>query len=443
MEKVLIWPSQYPLLLKGLAEQNGAFILDALEAWPECQTLTDDQGVESTILPPVFYLTWLKPLDPFEACYFQHIDEYEEEHRVYTDMLVSHFNEAGLDQQAIVLMLIQRLAQYSQIGVQLNCVAYPDFFDLLIEKNMGNVALWIIENGVKLSPQQLVSCWQNENLRQPLIELLPECLEDLDTTTQYLLSYNDSEQPLFDLLRQLIDEDKVKTLLEEALLRVITSEQVKQADVIEYIKQGATASVCDDSGKNAFMYAIEKGFVSIVEQLLEYQDLTQKDASGNGVMHFAVLSNSSAMISLLFNHGCKAKVVNELGQTPYRLALKHGAFIGKKTLEQHGIKELSEGEQYNRIRLVHILVALACFAFPLQLALFFSDSFEYKSESVWLFSAISVLLVFVSKRIKHGALYPVKRHPWSLKLLYGKAYLSTSLQILLSLLVLFTVLTSK
>jgi hypothetical protein len=443
MEKVLIWPSQYPLLLKGLAEQNGAFILDALEAWPECQTLIDDQGVESTILPPVFYLIWLKPLDPFEACHFQHIDEYELEHRTYTEMLVAHFNQAGLDQQAIVLMLIQRLAQYSQISAQLNCVSYPDFFTLLIDKKMNDVVLWALQNGIKLSPLQLVTCWLDDSLKGSLIELLPTCLIDLETTTEYLLAHNEPEQPLFDLLRQLIDEEQVKDLLEQALLTLITSEQVKQADVIEYIKQGATASVCDESGKNAFMYAIEKGFVSIVEQLIESQDLTQKDASGNGLMHFAVLSNSSAMISLLFTHGCKAKVVNKMGQTPYRLALKHGAFIGKKTLEQHGIKELSEGEQYSKIRLVHSLVAIACFAFPLQLSLFFSDSFDYKSESVWLFSVMSVLLVFVSKRIKNGALYPVKRHPWSLKLLYGKAYVSTSLQILLSLLVLFTVLTTK
>jgi hypothetical protein len=443
MEKVLIWPAQYPLLLKGLAEQNGAFILDALEAWPECQTLTDEQGVESTILPPVFYLAWLKPLDPFEACHFQHIDEYEEEHRAYTEMLVSHFNQAGLDHQAIVLMLIQRLAQYSQINAQLNCVSSPDFFELLSDKSMTDVMLWTIQNGVNLSPKQLITCWREEALKEPLIVLLPDCLQSLDETSQYLLDQTNIEEPVFDLLSHLINEDEVKRLLEQALLASIISEQVKQADVIEYIKQGATASLCDDSGKSAFMYAIEKGFVSIVEQLLEHQDLAQKDLHGNGLMHFAVLSNSSSMISLLFTHGCKAKVVNELGQTPYRLALKHGAFIAKKTLEQNGIKELSEAEQYNKIRLVHILVALACFAFPLQVSLFFSDTFVYKSESVWLFSVISVLLVFISKRIKNDALYPVKRHPWSLKFLYGKAYLSTSLQILLSLLVLFTVLTSK
>ncbi|ALO42440.1 ankyrin repeat domain-containing protein [Pseudoalteromonas phenolica] len=442
MEKVLIWPAQYPLLLKGLAEQNGAFILDALEAWPECQTLTDEQGVESTILPPIFYLVWLKPLDPFEACHFQHIDEYEEEHRAYTEMLISHFNQAGLDHQAIVLMLIQRLAQYSQINAQLSCVTYPDFFELLSDKSMTDVILWNIQNGVNLSPEQLLICWREDTLKAPLKTLLPDCLQNLEETTKYLLTQTNKEEPVFDLLSHLIDADEVKNLMEQALLNLITSEQVKQVDLIEYIKQGATGSLKDEFGKNAFMYAIEQGFVSIVEQLIDSQDLTQKDEQGNGMMHFAVLSNSSAMISLLFNHGCKAKVVNEFGQTPYRLALKHGAFIAKKTLEQHGIKELSEGEQYNKIRLVHLFVAIACFAFPLQLSLFFSDTFDYKSESVWLFSILSIALVTLSRKIKRGALYPVKRHPWSLKLLYVKAYLSTSLQVMLSLLVLFTVLTS-
>ena len=442
MEKVLIWPAQYPLLLKGLAEQNGAFILDALEAWPECQTLTDEQGVESTILPPVFYLIWLKPLDPFEACHFQHIDEYEEEHRTYTEMLVSHFNQAGLDHQAIVLMLIQRLAQYSQINAQLNCVSSPDFFELLSDRSMTDVILWAIQNGVSLSPKQLLTCWKKEVLKEPLVALLPECLKSLDETTQYLLAQSDKEEPVFDLMTHLIDEDEVKKLTEQALLNFITSEHVKQADLIEYIKQGATASLKDEYGKNAFMYSIEQGFVSIVEQLIDSQELTQKDEQGNGLMHFAVLSNSSAMISLLFNHGCKAKIVNEFGQTPYRLALKHGAFIAKKTLEQHGVKELSEGEQYNKIRLVHLFVAIACFAFPLQLSLFFSHDFNYKSESVWFFSILSIALVILSRKIKRGALYPVKRHPWSLKLLYAKAYMSTSLQVMLSLFVLFTVLTS-
>lgn len=443
MEKVLIWPAQYPLLLKGLAEQNGAFILDALEAWPECHTLTDEQGVESTILPPVFYLAWLKPLDPFEACHFQHIDEYEEEHRAYTEMLVAHFNQAGLDHQAIVLMLIQRLAQYSQIKAQLNCVSSPDFFELLSDKSMTDVMLWTIQNGVDLSPKQLITCWREDALKEPLIALLPDCLQSLDETTQYLLDQTNTEEPVFDLLSHLIDEDEVKRLIEQALLNLITSEHVKQVELIEYIKQGARATLVDEHGKNAFMYAIEQGFVSIVEQLIDLQDLSQKDQQGNGLMHFAVLSNSSAMIALLFKYDCKAKVVNELGQTPYRLALKHGAFIAKKTLEQHGIKELSEGEQYNKIRLVHIFVAIVCFAFPLQLSLFFSDNFDYKSESVWFFSILSIALITLSRKIKRGALYPVKRHPWSLKLLYGKAYLSTSLQILLSLLVLYTVLISK
>ena len=133
MEKVLIWPSQYPLLLKGLAEQNGAFILDALEAWPHCQTEVDAQGVESTILPPIYYLIWLKPLEPFDACYFQHIDEYEETQISYTDMLLAHFSQSGLDKQSIVLMLIKRLSQYSQLQPQIECLDTPDFFLLTIE----------------------------------------------------------------------------------------------------------------------------------------------------------------------------------------------------------------------------------------------------------------------------------------------------------------------
>ena len=78
MENVLIWPKEYPLLIKGLVEQNGAYILDALEAWPACHSTNEDDGVCTTVLPPIYYLSWLTPLEPFEECYFQHISEFDE-----------------------------------------------------------------------------------------------------------------------------------------------------------------------------------------------------------------------------------------------------------------------------------------------------------------------------------------------------------------------------
>ena len=442
MEKVLIWPSQYPLLLKGLAEQNGAFILDALEAWPHCQTEVDAQGVESTILPPIYYLIWLKPLEPFDACYFQHIDEYEETQISYTDMLLAHFSQSGIDKQSIVLMLIKRLSQYSQLQPQIECLDTPDFFLLTIEQEMYEVVLWILEQGTKLTNHQLVTCWQDKRLKETLITRLPECVKNVETLSQFILNNMQLDMPMFDLLSYVLDKDKVQVLIERAFLNLIKSKQVKQAELLDYIKQGAVGGLIDEHGKNAFMYAIEKGFVSVVEQLLAHQQLDQNDNSGNTLMHLAVLSNSSAVISLLFAQGCKTKVVNNLGETPYMLAYKHGAFIAKKSLEQHGVKELSESEKYSKIKLVHCLVAFVCFAFPLQISLFFSDTFDYKTEIVWFFTLMSVVLVFISKRIKGGPLYPVNHHPWSLRLLYGKAFVSACLQTILALLVLVTLTTS-
>lgn len=41
---------------------------------------------------------------------------------------------------------------------------------------------------------------------------------------------------------------------------------------MRFIEQGATGALTDEDNKTAFMWAAEKGYVNVVETLLQYQD---------------------------------------------------------------------------------------------------------------------------------------------------------------------------
>ena len=125
MEQVLIWPAQYPTLLKGLIRENGAYILDAIEAWPDCQQTTDEQGVVTTVLPPLFYLAWLRPLEPFEACYFQHIDDFDDKQRHYVNSVLQHMDSNGSEHSTLLNTLIQRLGKYSIFSCKCKSSKFP------------------------------------------------------------------------------------------------------------------------------------------------------------------------------------------------------------------------------------------------------------------------------------------------------------------------------
>lgn len=427
------------MLLKGLAEQNGAFILDALEAWPECQTLVDEQGVESTILPPIYYLIWLKPLEPFESCYFQHIDDYDEQLQQYTAELFSHLSQSGLEQHSLVITLLQRLSEYSDLHLQAGSVKQPNFIDLLLSRNITAVVKWALESGFKLTPEQVCECWKNKALREVLEANLPDCLIDEEATVELAMEASLAGKPYFELLSILTDEEQVKLLLEKAFLKHIQRDQVKQAELLAYVKQGATGQLEDAHGRNTLMFAIEKGFVSLVEQLLEHQDLSKVDATGRGLLHFAVISNSKAMIDLLMDAGCESRQRDHQGVTPYRLALKQSALMAKKALEQHGIIELSEEAQHGKIKQVHIIVSIVAMLLPVQFVLFFSEAVTAKAEVVGACAGASLLLIWWSKVLKSASLYPKVKHPWSLSCLYGLGYFSTMIQALFLAFVLLTI----
>ncbi|CAM4155161.1 ankyrin repeat domain-containing protein [Pseudoalteromonas byunsanensis] len=437
MEHVLLWPSQYPLLLRGLIEQNGAFILDALESWPSCSTSKDEQGVETTILPPVFYLQWLKPLEPFESCYFQHIDEYDQQQQAYTQQLFAHIEQSDMTRQAICIMLLERLAQYSDLASQIESTELPNFFELLINLKHEQVFEWCLAAQMSLTAHEVVTAWQTEEFRTAIEMHIETCIADRAQTATLATDKLLLGEEYYSLL-ELLFEDKaeISLLLEQSLLAQVMLDDVKQPKLMGLLAQGAQGTVRDEEGRSALMWAVEKGFVNVVEKLITYHDINDRDEQGQTLMHFAVKSNLASMIDLMIASGVDATQVDIHGQSPYRLAMKLSALVAKKTLEQHGIKELSDKGKLLKIKQVHILYALASLLLPIQLALFFSEKIEDKSLFVWGGTAIGLLLFAFARNVRRGQLYPNLSHPWSLKGLTAISWLSVSVQVLFALLIL-------
>ncbi|MBE0367481.1 ankyrin repeat domain-containing protein [Pseudoalteromonas aurantia] len=440
MEHVLIWPAQYPLLLRGLAEQNGAFILDALESWPTCETSIDEQGVEATILPPIFYLLWLKPLEPFESCYFQHIDEYDEQQQAYSQQLFEHLDSTGMTRQSLTATLLERLLEYSDLQLQIDSVANPSFFELLLHRRYFQVIKWGVTQGLKMEAVDVCNAWVHEDLREAIIHALPNCIIDISETTKRATQNLLKGDEYYSLLKELCDDEELTSLLEQALLAHVMQDQAKQSVLIAFISQGAQGHAKDELGCSAFMWAIEKGFVNVVEQLLPYQDIKCIDDMGQTCLHYAVRSNLPSMVKVILNAGCDPhqRDVSEL--TAYRLAMKNGALAARKVLEEFGVIELSEQAQYNKIKQVHALYALAILLLPLQLFFFFHDNLSAKQEFVWGSALLGVSVFVLARGIRGGPLYPSRIHPWSLKGLSALSWLSISLQGMFSLLVLITLL---
>ncbi|RXF06110.1 ankyrin repeat domain-containing protein [Pseudoalteromonas sp. PS5] len=444
MEQVLIWPAQYPMLLKGLIEQNGAYILDAIEAWPNCQQIKDEQGVTTTILPPLFYLAWLRPLEPFEACYFQHIDDYDDKQRQYVNSVTRHIEENGVEQDELIKTLIQRLGQYSNIQMQLQNQSLS-FIELLCEKQFEKTLIWLIEVGIQFAPEEVVSLWCNseEAIHATLLDNLETCVRDRDETAKLATDGLLDGRQTFELLCAMCDQDEVAKQLEQALLFQLTQQQVKQSAILTLVNQGAKGVAKDSKGRSAIMLAIENGFVSAVEPMLTYHNVNELDECGRNFMHYAAASNSTAMIDMIFDHGDDPTLADIYGDTPYRVAMKQQALTSKQTFEQRGIIELSNDAKYQKIKTVHMLYAFAAILLPLQLFLFFTDEVDEKTIATLVTTAASIGIFAIARRKRSNPLYPNNSTPWSLLGVNALAWVSIGIQVLFSVLVLIAVLSLR
>jgi len=415
MENVLIWPKEYPLLIKGLVEQNGAFILDALEAWPACRSTDEDDGVCTTVLPPIYYLAWLTPLEPFEECFFQHISEYDEDAQAYISAVKNHFYDNEYTPESLVLMLCQRLEQYASVAAQ-NAIATPlSLLSLFFSKRYFTLIEHALNNGSKLSAVDTLALWKELDFRDRLSTFIPESVADLEKLSELASEKVATGKDYFTLLTQVSPDVDSVVLLEKALLTHLRKKTAKQTMAMRFIEQGATGTLADENNKTAFMWAAERGFVSVVETLLTKQDKKVSDNLGNTALHYAVLSKNESLMVLLIKAGYDFRTRNKEGLSCYRLAVSIKATNLVKCLERDfGIKELSPDGQFARIKKVHALHAIVTLLFPLQLFFFFDDTLTVKSELTLGLTMLTVICFFFAMSLKRCALYPHIKHPWGL-----------------------------
>ncbi|TMP70280.1 hypothetical protein CWB76_11680 [Pseudoalteromonas sp. S1609] len=418
MENVLIWPKEYPLLVKGLVEQNGAFILDALEAWPACRSTEEDDAVCTTVLPPIYYLTWLTPLEPFEECYFQHICEYDEDAQVYIAALKEHYFANDYSIENIVLMLCQRLEKYASVSAQNNIETPLSLISLFFSKRFFTLIEHALEQDAKLSAADTLSIWQEVDFRERLSAYIPQSIADIDYLAELTSEKVAAGKDYFTLLTQVSPDVDSIVLLENALLAHLNKKKAKQTMAMRFIEQGATGALTDEDNKTAFMWAAEKGYVNVVETLLQYQDKKAVDNKGNTALHYAVMSKNESLMILLLKAGYDFRARNNDGLSCYRLAVSIKASNLVKCLERDfGIKELSPEGQLERIKKVHVLHAVVALLLPLQLFFFFDENITIKSELTLFMTMTAVVCFFFATNLKRCSLYPHIKHPWGLFLL--------------------------
>ncbi|MDN4032168.1 ankyrin repeat domain-containing protein, partial [Chryseobacterium gambrini] len=84
-----------------------------------------------------------------------------------------------------------------------------------------------------------------------------------------------------------------------ALLAHLSFDTAKQTMAMRFIEQGATGTLSDDNDKTAFMWAVEKGYVNLVQTLFDKQDKTLADKLGNTALHYAVVAKNEPLMVLL------------------------------------------------------------------------------------------------------------------------------------------------
>ncbi|MCF6437933.1 ankyrin repeat domain-containing protein [Pseudoalteromonas luteoviolacea] len=443
MEQVLIWPSQFPLLLKGLVEDNGAFILDALEAWPECEVVKDEQGVIFQVLPPIFYVAWLKPLDPFESCFFQHIDDYDEEQHYYVAQLLNHIEQAGVSRDELTVKLLGCLSQYSSIASQAKIQNKISFIDLLLKYKQFKTLCWLLPKGFVLSPAQTCELWIHggQHSRDCLTACYKEVLENMALTQAEAVQSLNNGYDCEGLLTLLCNEEERLQILDNALLEQVMSGAAKQSSMLSLIEKGARGHGADSAGKSAMMWIVEKGFVSAAQALKEFHGGISLDDLGRNLMHYAVLSNSRPMLELVEDMGVDPRLADAAGCTPYRLATEHQSVNSKKYLEKRGIIELSEEAKYQRILRVYILKAFTVLILPLQLVLFLDVDRDNKLSMVLLLSSCTLFIFALARLLKNRRLFPTTKLPLSLRFLGALSWVSLFIQAIFTVVMCLAVVT--
>lgn len=441
-ENVLMWPNEYILLLRGLLEQNGAFILDALEAWPNCNESVDAQEVCSISLPPIYYILWQKPAEPFEDLYCQHISDFDDKSQEYIEFVFNELKQQLDSDEAITTLLLQRLANYCDFPSQMSIESKLSLVNLAQQKRFFNVLKMLLESGLKLSTSDVMSLLEHSELHSLVLPYLESNLIDkpevINLLTEQLLQGEDR----FDFLVKLKGDISESEILDQALLQQLKHDSPKQSICKRFLQQGAKGLIADESGKTSLMWAVQQGFLDVLEALSTPELIAQLDNEGNNVLHYAIKYKNELAIRFLLNQSIDFKLKNNNDLTAYGLAIDLGHKKIALLLEtEFGIKELSEVNKFKRINLVHSLHAFIGFLLPIQLFFFFDPTFDAKSELSFILALFSMLIMFFAMNLKRCSLYPDIKHSWSLSILRALSPVSLLSQLLLLLVVVIAALT--
>lgn len=439
---MLVWPVAYPILIKGLLEQNGAYILDALDNWPKCGSFEDDKDIKCTILSPIYYLLWQQPPEPFEQCFFQHLADYDDKHANYVKQALAHLHERVEGSESIIELLFSRLLHYVALQPQLDAVTEFPIVTLIKHLRLFKTLQLFLEQGLLLSHDDIFALWDDDDFRDIILPFIKvgqvQNKQALADEIQVCLSQGED---YFELYAALTDGEPDLEILETALLNHITSDEPRQPVCMRFIEQGATGNKCDSSAVNVIMHAAKLGFANVLEALISRDNVNVIDQAGNTVMHHAVLSGNQQCVIISLKAGVDFEKKNKQHKTAYGLARD----AENKTLltlleNKFGIRELSEDDQMKRVLYVHAIHAFLLFMIPLQLFIVFSETLAAKSEFCFGLTIVSLGLFFVALTLKRSPLYPNIKHPISFSILRWLSPVSLLLQLGLSLIVIINVL---
>ena len=90
--------------------------------------------------------------------------------------------------------------------------------------------------------------------------------------------------------------------------------------VEEIIEKGADVNIVSKIGATAISYAIDKGYIDIVNILIDKSNLELSTVDGWCPIHFAARKGDVKMVKLLLDHGVKTDVLTDKGFTPLMIA---------------------------------------------------------------------------------------------------------------------------
>ncbi|NWW16465.1 ANKR7 protein, partial [Falcunculus frontatus] len=95
------------------------------------------------------------------------------------------------------------------------------------------------------------------------------------------------------------------------------------ADVVQFlVEKKCKLNPCDKFNQSPLMKAVEHQHGNCAAILLEHgADHDLRGASGNTVLHFAVMGSNKSLVELLLEHGADIDAKNEFGYTPLILAI--------------------------------------------------------------------------------------------------------------------------